>query len=877
MAEIQEFRQMVLRRTSLLASLGRAGQFLAAYEEDRDMLVVALRLENLDTIRHELEDFQSALESTEETSNDKGWSDFKVASHCRCHPFVPPTVSSSLKGLKHPTITLPEFNGDCNEWLAFHDTFLTLIHLNPDVPAIQKFHYLKPAVSDEAAQVIESFAISATNYPLAWQALISRKEKFAVDTDFLILPRVTTELPAQDIPVDHWKLPPNIFLADPQFDKRALIEMILRIEHFFSFFKTASRINLSKSLPMLIDSVFGRLVSGSTSKVPPAGRNPSCSIVAVYLFTLEESVERFWQVEELQTRSDYSLDEKRCEELFSDSTTRNADGRYMVRLPRRSNFNEMVGASKPMETKRFQLLEKRLARNRELKDEYHKFIIEYLSLGHMRCVREDDTQNSSYLPHHPVMKEASTTTKVRVVFDASAKTSTGFSINEALLVGPVVQDDLLSIIIRFRTFPVALVGDIAKMYRQVLLHPEDTPYQRILWRFDTADGLGRRRFLRLEHCSNLHPMKVMPIPVGKPALRKSFYVNDFIGGTQSVSEAIQLRSELSELLAKGGFALRKWASNQLPVLAELPSDEIGTQSAIKFDTNETVKTLGITCEPESDNLHFNSEIRQHQDAPTKRSILSSISQQFDPLGLISPIIINGKMLMQRLWLLPCSCDVEVPDCIATAWEKLSAQLPKIADFRVSRYALLPKSTIQLHTFCDASESAYGACTYARCVDSSGQVRVQFLASKSRVSPLKKISLPRLELCAAEVRAKLYNRIVEALQIPLASSYFWSDSTVTHPSVASCSSQYMENLPHGAFWNHVEGTENPADLLSRGMHVDDFFISKIWNHGPEWLSRPEAEWPATKLSEYPADGKERRKVIVSVARIQVVPYSVNLIS
>ncbi|XP_058836400.1 uncharacterized protein LOC131692979 [Topomyia yanbarensis] len=670
----------------------------------------------------------------------------------------PPTVSSSLKGLKLPTITLPEFNGDFNEWLAFHDTFLALIHSNPDVPAIQKFHYLKSAVSGEAAQVIESFAISATNYPLAWQALISRyaneyllkkrhlqalleiqrvkketttslhgivddferhtkilrqlgepvnawsmmlehllcvrlpddslkawedhastietpsyeslieflhrririlesisvnhahpspqyvtsshvsanrtsshmksssnsafdsapskcyaceqrhplvkcakfekmspadrlhlvndkrlclncfrndhfsrncqskytcrfcrkrhhsllhsgfgdnsgqsrsdqvpstsgkaarmttnvnlsspcddsassvlsaataiqpmeiacslpmqgveknvfmltaiikvvdrygkehlaralldcasqpnliseqmaqllrlkrsktnvliqgigkqpqnaresvhvqilsrKEEFSVDADFLILPRVTPELPAHDIPFDHWKLPSNIFLADPQFHKRAPIDMILGIEHFFSFFKTANRINISRSLPMLIDSVFGWLVSGSTNKVPPAAKNPPCSIVAVSLFTLEESVERFWQVEELPTRSDYSIEEKLCEKVFSDTTSRTAEGRYVVRLPRRSNFDEMVGVSKSMAMKRFQLLEKRLARNPELKEEYHRFMTEYLSLGHMRCVHEDDRQCfSSYLPHHPVVKEASTTTK----------------------------------------------------------------------------------------------------------------------------------------------------------------------------------------------------------------------------------------------------------------------------------------------------------------------------------------------------------------------------------------------------------------------------------------------------------------------------------
>ncbi|XP_062704018.1 uncharacterized protein LOC134286425 [Aedes albopictus] len=140
---------------------------------------------------------------------------------------------------------------------------------------------------------------------------------------------------------------------------------------------------------------------------------------------------------------------------------------------------------------RFNLLERLLSRNPELKEEYHKFVAEYLSLGHMRRVRADDDSHSYayYLPYHPVVKESSKTTKVRVIFDASVKT--GFSQNEALLVGPVVQDDLLSIILRFRTFPVALVGYIAKMYRQVLGQPDDTACQRIMWRFDPAAPVER--------------------------------------------------------------------------------------------------------------------------------------------------------------------------------------------------------------------------------------------------------------------------------------------------------------------------------------------------------------------------------------------------
>lgn len=1249
-----ENRPLELRRTSLLSSLGRAEKFLTEYQQERDQPEVELRLENLDGIWRELDEIQTALEATEESSEGMSLNNeirakfegqfFKIKAGLisKLPPNIPvastsqpvsATVSSSLKGLKLPTIALPEFDGDYKEWLTFHDTFLALIHVNPDVPAIQKFHYLKSSVTGEAAQVIESFAISSTNYPLAWQALVSRyaneyllkkrhlqammeiqrvrketastlhgivddferhtkilrqlgepvqawstilehllcvrlpdeslkewevyastidnpsyaalieflhrrirvlesisvnhvqtvpqyvtsshvstskrsfqgkstssssvenpsmkcyaceqhhplvkcvkfgrmsavdrlslvnakrlclncfrndhfsrncpskytcrlckrrhhsllhsgfgdnygqspvsvstnvnlsstsgnssasvfsaasstlpaeahtnqpcnggeknvfmltavvvvkdrygqehfaralldsasqpnlitermaqilrlkrnktkilvqgvgeqyqnaresirvdvlsrKEDFSMTAEFLILQRITPDIPLHDIAVKQWKIPTNLFLADPQFYKRGPIDMILGIQHFFSFFKTANRIQLPKSLPMLVDSVFGWLVSGSTQKLNFAEQNPACSIVAVSLSSLEDSIERFWRVEELQTRSDYSLEEKQCEELYSSTTSRTCDGRYIVRQPRRSTFDELIGTSQSMALKRFHLLESKLERNSELKKEYHKFMEEYLSLEHMRLVREDDRQPSQtcYLPHHPVIKDTSTTTKVRVVFDASAKTSTGSSLNEALLVGPVIQDDLLKIILRFRTFKVALVGDIAKMYRQILLHPDDTPYQRILWRFDSQEpiqtyelmtvtyGLGPSSFLATRTLQQLAVDEGNLYPLGKQALQKGFYVDDFIGGAQTVAEAIQLRKELSELLEKGGFPMRKWASNQISVLNGLSAEEIGTQSSIKFDTDEAVKALGISWEPESDNLRFDFKTRQHNKVATKRSILSEISQIFDPLGLISPIIIKAKMLMQRLWLLPCKWDDEVPAEIAAFWENIVLQLPKIANFRISRYALLSSASVQLHTFSDASEAAYGACTYVRCIDSSGQLSIKLLISKSRVAPLKRITLPRLELCAAKVAAKLHEQIIAALQVSIAGAYFWSDSTVTlqwlrapphtwKTFVANRVSEIQE-LTHGACWNHVAGTENPADLLSRGMWVDDFLRSDLWKRGPNWLSYHEKEWPNTKLIDYPVEGKERRKVVVLVSRTRAVSIDIN---
>ncbi|XP_058822232.1 uncharacterized protein LOC131683878 [Topomyia yanbarensis] len=1237
-------QQLAQRRTTLLASLGRADQFLQRYQEERDGFEVAIRLENLEEIWRELCEIQLEIEDGE-TSNEGMMLNlsyrssfetqyFKIKAGMRSKlalqisqsgnlPTNPPPPINTLRGLKLPTISLPDFSGDYMDWLAFHDTFLALIHSNPDLPEIQKFHYLRAAVKGEASQVIESIGICSANYTLAWQALVnryaneyllkkrhlqaivdipsmkretaaslhalvdeferhvktlkqlkeptdswstmlehlvcirlheetlkawedhastikepsyanlveflqrrmrvlesisvniqqsgsshsypldafdsristhvstsvamegasvmcpvcdqphpllkcykfssfslqdrlnlvntrrlcsnclrdnhfmrrcpskfncrtcqkrhhtmlhpgfmdngihgntstgtsqgsnqaatqvnlttageennqsipttiasvnscdtgsslplsgveknvfmltaivivvdkfgnhhlaqalldsasqpnlmtermaqllglqrvrsnviingvgglpqraresvfvqvqSRKTNFSLDMNCLILKKITSALPFQDVSITDWKLPTDVFLADPSFNKQGDIDMIIGNEHFFSCFVNACRLRISESLPLLVDSVFGWLVSGAAN----VDTQPSAvGVLATSLHPLEESIERFWKIEDLSKQPNYSLDEAQCEQLYSATTTRDTSGRYVVRLPRRSNFDELLGDSKSVALRRFHLLERKLNRDICLKNEYQKFIAEYLALGHMRLANTTIAEQCCYLPHHAVIKEASTTTKVRVVFDGSAKTTTGKSLNDALLVGPVVQDELLAIVLRFRTYPVAIVADIEKMYRQVLIHPGDTPLQKILWRFRETDpvqeyelstvtyGLGPSSFLATRTLKQLAYDEGTKYPNGGPALLKGFYVDDFIGGAESTEEAIQLRKELTELLASGGFKLRKWTSSDRKVLEGLPLDQIGTQSCLKFDVEETVKTLGIIWDPGNDLLRFNNDTRPREGSPTKRSILSDISQLFDPLGLISPIIIRGKMLMQQLWLLSCGWDEEVPDSLATKWLKYTNQLSKIGDFHINRYVLQPHCTVQLHTFADASESAYGACTYARSIDSSGNIRVELLASKSRVAPLKRLTLPRLELCAADLAAKLHTQIVEALQIKVSASYFWSDSKValqwikappnTWQTFVANRVAQIQAATQGTHWNHVAGIQNPADMISRGMDVNEFLECTTWKHGPTWLALLEYQWPIYTVPEYPQDGEERRRIIVA---------------
>nr|XP_040241612.2 uncharacterized protein LOC120961699 isoform X1 [Anopheles coluzzii]XP_049461104.1 uncharacterized protein LOC125906417 isoform X1 [Anopheles coluzzii]XP_049463243.1 uncharacterized protein LOC120950902 isoform X1 [Anopheles coluzzii]XP_049464286.1 uncharacterized protein LOC125907234 isoform X1 [Anopheles coluzzii] len=694
---------------------------------------------------------------------------------------------------------------------------------------------------------------------------------------------VAAKLPSHHINISRWNIPPGLSLADPHFNQAESIDMIIGAEHFYTFFPTAERIYLADKLPILINSVFGWLVVGPASEEVV---NPHSNPTRVSMVSLEEKIEQFWKAEELHACEPYSVEEKHCEELYRSKTGRNSDGRYVVQMPKHPEFSVRLGESKGQALRRFYSLEKRLSRNSQLKKEYHAFMQEYIDLGHMQPVNENASSPTKtfYLPHHPVIKESSSTTKVRVVFDGSAKTSTGYSLNEALCVGPIVQDELLDIILRFRTYFVALVGDIEKMYRQILLHEDDRALVRILFRFSSTSpvkeyelntvtyGLAPSSFLATRTLLQLVQDEGSNYPLASRAIR-NFYVDDFIGGASSVEEAIQLRSELTGMMLKGGFPLRKWTSNRLEVLQELDASQIGTKSSLQFDTDETIKALGVCWEPERDNLCFASSIKPLQLPSTKRSICSEIARLFDPLGLIAPVVVRAKIMMQQLWALSIGWDETVPESFGLKWKDFYEKLEILTCYRIERYCFALRSNVQLHIFTDASESAYGSCVYARCEDAEGNIKISLLASKSRVAPLKRISLPRLELCGAVLGAHLYEHIAKAIQLPVQSVHFWSDSSITLHWIKAAPNTWktyvanrvadIQQCTKGHTWRHVPGQQNPADLVSRGMTAPDFIKSSIWISGPAWLALPSNEWP-TSEPLLPTGIEKETRLLVAVA-------------
>ncbi|XP_017797085.1 PREDICTED: uncharacterized protein LOC108578295, partial [Habropoda laboriosa] len=500
----------------------------------------------------------------------------------------------------------------------------------------------------------------------------------------------------------------------------------------------------------------------------------------------------------------------------------------------------------------------------------------------------DDLDTGHYLPHHAVRKESSATTKIQVVFDASAKGTTGISLNDALLTGPTIQDTLFSILLRFRSHTYVITADIEKMYRQIKVHHDDRKFQKILWR-ESMDkpiktfelntvtyGTASAPFLAVRCLRQLAEDESKDLPIAAKIFKGDFYVDDLLTGASSLEAAFEARDQIIALASRGGFHLRQWTSNDTRLITDLQAKN--QQDTLCLDPSETKKTLGIFWNPLDDKIIYKSEPFSRQTHITKRTLLSQISQLFDPLGLLGPIIISAKIIMQQLWKAAIGWDDNVPQPIQQSWLNIKNELHVLSNFSAPRGIITTQMIqLQLHGFCDASESAYGACIYIRSTNKEGKHAVHLLCAKSRVAPVKTVSLPRLELCASRLLVNLYKEVKGSLtNVNIDKVRFWSDSTIalhwikTPPHMLKAfvanrvSDIQTETDPQD--WFHVSTVDNPADFISRGQLPSQFIQNGLWLNGPCWLTRDSAFWPVNNIE--PIHVPEKKQVIALPAQTNV---------
>nr|CAH7737235.1 unnamed protein product [Callosobruchus chinensis] len=685
--------------------------------------------------------------------------------------------------------------------------------------------------------------------------------------DCLVVPEITGLIPSVPVDISKIKIPQNIALADPNFNVPSKISLLIGVNLFYELL-CIGQTKLGPGMPILQRTRLGWIVSGNVPNDAVLGYKKTYCNFSVNN-EIEQQLTRFWEIEELSHSNPLSYEEKLCEQHFSATTVRNDEGRFIVSIPFKDDI-EKLGSSREHAEKRFFNLENKLESNSQLKERYKEFIVEYQSLGHMTRIENTDCEKIAYyMPHHGVLRENSLTTKLRVVFDASAPSTSGYSLNNLQMLGPTVQNDLISIILRFRTYSFVLCGDIEKMYRQILINPEQQSLQRILWRDNHSLPLNTYELKTVTYGTKSAPylatrcIKELAIlheksdPEASEIIMNCFYVDDMLMGANNLKDAVQLGKRVFDILKSAGFTLRKWSSNNDEILHEMDVTTSNNDSILINDM-ECFKALGLTWNKRNDTFNFEVSICGNDQKVTKRLILSIISQLFDPMGLISPCVIIGKVLIQKLWLEKIDWDSPVSEELKIEWLKLRNNLAELNKLKIDRQVVCNEAVkIELHGFSDASAEAYGAAVYVRSVDINGKIHVCLLCAKSRVAPLKTISIPRLELCGAVILAKLVDKVINSCKIDFDKVYCWTDSTVvlgwlkTIPNllktfVANRVSEIQTlESQNCCQWRHVPTKSNPADILSRGMYPNELGMNRLWWKGPMFLLNEESDWPEIK--------------------------------
>lgn len=694
--------------------------------------------------------------------------------------------------------------------------------------------------------------------------------KFSVNVHAYVLKNITSLLPSAKVVPCNWPELRVVHLADPDYHTPNKINILLGAEAYGHVLKEGL-IQGPPGLPVAQNTAFGWILSGKVSSTSDTINCHHVSISSQSQTDDNELLKKFWEIETVipgVQKKALSENEQRCEEIYAQSTYRDEEGRYVVKLPFRDEDPQCQhGNSRELAVKRFHHLENKFKKNREFAKRYSEVFHEYIDLGHVERVPEDDPKISTavYLPHHAVVRDDKTTSKVRIVFDASMKSSNSPSLNDDLLVGPMLQQPLRHIIMRWRMYPISICADIVKMYRQVKVAPEDADFQRVLWRDDPGSEIEEYKLVRVTFGTASAPYLAVKTlqqvaidegarcPEVAEKIKNDFFVDDLMTGCQTVEEGKNIYKEMSELLTKGGFHLQKWVSSCKELHKEVSQEgntkeDERNQDERSKDIKEdgVMKILGISWNRKRDEFQYSVHLSEQQTPITKRKVISDISRFFDPLGWAAPCVVTSKIFIQKLWLAGLDWDEELTPELMTEWQTYRNNLTEACSFSIPRWINTYDNDnyVELHGFSDASVAAYAAVVYLRTKTKNGEIKVSLITSRTRVAPVKQQSVPRLELMGAVLLAELTAEVAEVMKIPKSSIHLWTDSTVvlawlsSHPSrwstfVGNRVSTVLSNFEN-THWAHVQSSDNPGDIASRGLKPQELTVSVLWTQGPPWL-------------------------------------------
>lgn len=603
-------------------------------------------------------------------------------------------------------------------------------------------------------------------------------------------------------------------------------------------------------------------------------------------FTIEDSV--------LLNRNEIlESDEDRRARKILEATTRRVGNSFETGLLWRTD-NPAFPSSYQMAMNRLIGLERKFVKEPSLGDRVREQIHDYERKGYAHKATQAELKSADksrmwFLPLGVVQHPRKN--KVRLIWDAKA-TVEGVSFNSKLLKGPDLLTPLLAVLSSFRQFPVAVCGDIREMFHQIQIREQDRLSQCFLWRDSPTDDVQIYIMDVATFGSTCSPVSAQFIknlnaeqfseqyPRATVAIVKKHYVDDYLDSFKTIQEAIEVVKEVKFVHSKGGFDIRNFLSNSAEVLQGIGVVSMDTPKELALERGESIESvLGMMWMPNEDCFRYTVTLREdlrfvldESHVPTKREILKVVMSLFDPLGLIAFFLIHGKIIIQGIWAAGTGWDEAVDENFSRQWRQWIECFDLLNTLRIPRcYFSVPitcSSRIEAHVFVDASEAAYCCVVYFRHVSKS-DVQVALVGAKSKVAPLKTLSIPRLELKAAVLGVQYLQTVLNNHSYKISQHYLWTDSTTVLAWILSDHRRFQKfvavrvgeilTLSDPQDWRWIPTKINVADKATKWGNGPEFQVSSPWFRGPAFLYQGEEHWPKQR---HPVSTKEELRPVHS---------------
>ncbi|XP_059350990.1 uncharacterized protein LOC132087916 [Daphnia carinata] len=643
-------------------------------------------------------------------------------------------------------------------------------------------------------------------------------------------------------------------------DNKIEFDMIIACDYYWQILKHQTRKGPDDSVACA--SKLGWIIFGA----PSAGNQKEVSANIVTQADGKRAMvdfKEFWALEHMGV-TPQELEDPGFLKNYQETIKKDQTGRYEILFPFKNNRRSMESNKNIASIRLKGLLKKMKWEDRVA---YHEVFQQYLEKGYIEVADKSYTGACTYLPHSPAIKTEAATTKIRPVFDGSVHQQSRPSLNDLLETGPNLNPELLSVLLRFRQNKIAWMADITQAFLQIGIQEEHGQIVRFLWikdpREDNSEwieyrwkrvpfGLSSSPFILravilkcLDEHKEDHPELV-------EQLGSQLYVDDWLGGVSSIPQAIDLITQAQRLFSSAKMELKKWTTNSKELRERLQTLQFqNNEKTMGDNTEKTVKALGVTWDPETDSFRFRpekivEEAEELNKRPTKRKLFSLALKVFDPMGLISPVTVVAKIIMQEVWIDKTGWDEPVSASIMPHWETFIKSFSELTNTKLGRWTGEIRSP-RLHLFCDASDDAYSVAPYLETGEET-----KLLCSKTRIAPnpKKSVSTPRLELLSNLLAVRLGEYIERSLGRSFEKT-LWTDSAIAYWWMKGESGRWKQFVHNRVTEirekidiesiRHCPGVQNPADIASRGASVSQLNQKSDWWVGPKWLNKKE-NWP-----------------------------------